>query len=319
MCTSFVDEQRYRDAEARLWADAGATPTEHRIRLRRNDVDVRVQEVGEGPPALFIHGGPGASGSIWAHLAARLPDLRCLLLDRPGTGLSAPNRLTTPAAVRHEAETLVPDVLDALDLDVAHLVGSSHGSYVALLSAAAHPRRVDHTVHLGCPGFIEGMTLTAADRIILLPGARHLFALARPTQKSLRKIVRQLGHASTLDQGRLSPAMIEWCVALQRHTETMRNELASMAAMGTFRRGFDPSLTIGPETLGAVTSPTHFLWGTNEVYGDADVAQQAVDAMPSAQLELMADAGHLCWFDDLDHAAAVVRRHLLGTAPPAPS
>jgi len=306
-----VDERRYREAEERLWADAGATPTEHRLHLRRNDVAVRVQEVGDGPPVLFIHGGPGASGAVWAHLAARLPDLRCLLLDRPGTGLSTPSPLPGPAAVRHESESLVVDVLDALELDVAHLVGSSHGSYVALLSAAAHPDRVDRTVHLGCPGFIEGMTLTAADRIILLPGARHLFALARPSEKSLCKTLRTLGHADTLERGRLSPAMIDWCLAVQRHTDTMRNELASMAAMGTFRRGFDRSLTIEPETLGAVTSPTYFLWGTNEVYGDAEVGRRAVDAMPSAQIEFMPDAGHLCWFDDLDHAAEVVRCHLL--------
>lgn len=50
------------------------------------------------------------------HLAARLPQLRCLLLDRPGTGLSDPHPLADPAAVRHEAETLVADVLDGLEI-----------------------------------------------------------------------------------------------------------------------------------------------------------------------------------------------------------
>jgi 2-hydroxy-6-oxonona-2,4-dienedioate hydrolase len=306
-----MDEQRYRDAEARLWDAVGAGPTEHRLRLPRNEVTVRVQEVGEGPPVLFLHGGPGASGSAWATLAARLTDHRCLLLDRPGTGLSDPSPLADPAAVRAEAETLVVDVLDALDLERAHLVGSSHGSYVALLSAARHPDRVGHSVHLGSPGFLEGMTLRLTDRLILLPGAARLFSKAKPSEKGLAKVLRQLGHGPTLDAGGIPPALLDWFLALQRHTDTMANEFASMAAMGTFRRGFDPSLTVDRATLGAIGSDTVFLWGTNEVYGDAEVAQRTVDAMPNASLEMLPDAGHLCWLDDPDHAAAVIRSHLL--------
>ncbi len=60
---------------------------------------------------LFLHGGPGAAGSAWAPLAAKLPNHRCLLVDRPGTGLSDPHPLTNAAAVNHEAKTLVVDIL----------------------------------------------------------------------------------------------------------------------------------------------------------------------------------------------------------------
>jgi 2-hydroxy-6-oxonona-2,4-dienedioate hydrolase len=306
-----MDEERYRAAERGLWAEAGATPTECRVHLARNDVTVRVQDVGDGPPVLFVHGGPGAAGSIWAPLAARLPELRCVLLDRPGTGLSERKPIADPVAVVRESETLVADVLDALDIERAHLVGSSHGSHVALLSAAAHPDRVGRTVHLGCPGFIDGMTLTAADRVVLLPGARRLFTLARPSEKGLRKLLGQLGHGASLDRGRISPAMLDWCVSVQRDTETMRNELGTMAVMGTFRRGFDPLLTIGVATLGAVRSPTHFLWGDHDVYGDPEVGRRAAAAMPAATLEVVPDGGHLCWLDDPDRAAGVVRSHLL--------
>ncbi len=45
-----MNEQRYRQAEQQLWAYAGATPTEYRIRLPLSGVQIRVQEVGEGPP-----------------------------------------------------------------------------------------------------------------------------------------------------------------------------------------------------------------------------------------------------------------------------
>jgi 2-hydroxy-6-oxonona-2,4-dienedioate hydrolase len=306
-----MDEQRYRDAERRLWEAAGVSPVEHRVHLRRNDVEVRVQEVGSGPPVLFIHGGPGASGSMFAELAARLPQLRCLLLDRPGTGLSDPHPLTDPVAVRREAETLVVDVLDALGLERAHLVGSSHGSYVALLSAAAHPERIGRTVHLGCPGFAEGMTIRSSDRLVLLPGAARVFSRFPMNERSVLTTMRQMGHGDSVDAGRFSPELLQLSVAMARHTDTMRNELESMANMGSFRRGFDASLTIGADVLGNVASPTHFLWGANDAYGGEAVGRRMVGLLPEAEIEVMPGAGHLCWFDDGDRAADVVRSHVL--------
>jgi 2-hydroxy-6-oxonona-2,4-dienedioate hydrolase len=305
-----MNEGRYREAEQALWDEAGVVPKEQRVRLSRNDVEVRVQEVGQGPPVLFLHGGPGATGAIWAELAARLPQFRCLLLDRPGTGLSAPQPLRDAAAVRRQSQTLVADVLDALDIDQAHLVGSSHGSYVALLSAADAPDRVGRTVHLGCPGFVEGMRITAFDRLVLLPGARHVFTKLPPSERGVHSTLRQLGHGKSLAAGTFSPAAIAWVIAVQRYTDTMRHEFAAMAAMGSFRKGFDPSLTISGELLASVRSPSYFLWGTDEVYGDESVARRVADAIPSAQLEILPDAGHLCWFDDVEHAAGVVRSHL---------
>jgi 2-hydroxy-6-oxonona-2,4-dienedioate hydrolase len=306
-----MDEQRYRDAERRLWEAAGVSPVEHRVHLRRNDVEVRVQEVGSGPPVLFIHGGPGASGSMFAELAARLPQLRCLLLDRPGTGLSDPHPLTDPVAVRREAETLVVDVLDALGLERAHLVGSSHGSYVALLSAAAHPERIGRTVHLGCPGFAEGMTIRSSDRLVLLPGAARVFSRFPMNERSVLTTMRQMGHGDSVDAGRFSPELLQLSVAMARHTDTMRNELESMANMGSFRRGFDASLTIGADVLGNVTSPTHFLWGANDAYGGEAVGRRMVGLLPEAEIEVLPGAGHLVWFDDGDRAADVVRSHVL--------
>ena len=91
-----MNEAKYREAEERLWDSAGRKPIEHFVELPRNGVRVRVQEVGEGPPALFLHGGPN-SGSTWAPLLEHLEGFRCLLLDRPGTGLSDPIKLRKDA------------------------------------------------------------------------------------------------------------------------------------------------------------------------------------------------------------------------------
>ena len=82
-----VNEQRYRESERRLWQSLGVAPTEQRVRLPRIGVTVRVQELGQGPAVVFVHGGSN-SGTSWAQLAAQLSGFRCVMLDRPGCGLS---------------------------------------------------------------------------------------------------------------------------------------------------------------------------------------------------------------------------------------
>src|SRR5262245_34972941 len=78
---------RFHDAERRLWTAFAVEVVERRVTLPRSGIEVRVQEAGSGPPVLFVHGTMSA-GSVWAPLARLLPDYRCVLLDRPGCGLS---------------------------------------------------------------------------------------------------------------------------------------------------------------------------------------------------------------------------------------
>jgi hypothetical protein len=81
--------EKYRAAEARYWVEvAGGKPDERIVHLPRLDADVRVLELGSGPPLLFIHGGPNA-GSTWAPLVGALSGFRCLVVDRPGCGMSS--------------------------------------------------------------------------------------------------------------------------------------------------------------------------------------------------------------------------------------
>src|SRR5438132_13442169 len=109
-----MNESRYRDAERKFWESLGVTPTERRIHLKRADVTVRIQEIGDGPPVLFLHGAL-ASGVSWGNLAARIKGFRCLLLDRPGTGLSdALKRPLTVDGLPQFADALGIDILDAL-------------------------------------------------------------------------------------------------------------------------------------------------------------------------------------------------------------
>ena len=60
------------DAEQRYFATLGIDPAERYVDLKRVGATVRVLEVGEGPPVLFVHGAMTAGG-CWADLASLLP------------------------------------------------------------------------------------------------------------------------------------------------------------------------------------------------------------------------------------------------------
>ena len=152
-----MDEAKYRVVEGRLWASVGRAPTEQFVQLPRIGVKVRVQEVGDGPPVLFVHGGPN-SGSTWAPLVEHIEGFRCLLLDRPGTGLSERVDVDRSEFTTF-ASRLVGDTLEALGIERAHVVASSLGGYCALWSASAEPERFERMVQMACPALLPGQQL----------------------------------------------------------------------------------------------------------------------------------------------------------------
>ena len=308
-----MNELAYRAAERRLWRSIGARPTERSIHLERIGVDVRLQEVGVGPPVLFIDG-IATSGISWATLAAQATGFRCLILDRPGTGLSQPlGRLVDPASVADMADALVADVLDALELPSAHLVASSFGGYIALRSAAATPERVDRMVQFSWPVGAPTRSLPMLLRAMSLPGFRRLFESLPRTERSIRMLFEQMGHRDKLLDGRISQHDIECYIALMQHTDTMRNELAPVPALVSPIRGL-ARLHLEDDVLSRVVCPTLFVWGACDPFGGEDVARALVDRLPNAVLDLLPDAGHSPWLDDMDACVSRMTRFLDGGA-----
>lgn len=92
----------------------------------------------EGSPAfLFLHGGV-INRHMWNQVIGELEaDFDCIAIDLPGHGDLADQRFDVDSSVEGAIE-----VLDALSVDEAGVVGLSLGGYVAQAMAAAHPHRV---------------------------------------------------------------------------------------------------------------------------------------------------------------------------------
>jgi 2-hydroxy-6-oxonona-2,4-dienedioate hydrolase len=304
-----MNVQRYRAAEKVLWETVGCMPTERFVRLRGTGTEVRVQEVGDGPPVLFLHGGPNA-GSTWAPLVEHLSGFRCLLVDRPGTGLSEPFPVRADNLESFGA-AFVGDVLTALEVERAHVIASSFGGHIALRSAAAMPERVDRMVLLACPALSPGERTLAFQKLLASRIFRPILNALPPNPAANRAIMRQLGHGKSLDAGRLPQHFLDWYLALQRHTDTNRNDGEMIASLVRERE----RLTLTDEILSAVRAPTLLLWGEDETFAGLEVAHHLVARIPDARMEVMPAAGHLPWLDDPVGAARHTAAFLRGAEP----
>jgi pimeloyl-ACP methyl ester carboxylesterase len=306
-----LDEARFRRHEQALWASVGVTPSERRVRLSPTGCMVRVQECGAGPPLLFVHGAANG-GSSWADLVARLDGFRCLLVDRPGCALSDP--LPTPLRRIEEIETyadgLIVDLLDALDIERAHVVATSYGGYFALRGAAAHPERIDRIVVLGWTIGAPMAKVPFVLRVMAVPGVGRLSGLIPRNERIVRRILRQAGLGGALDSGAFSPTALEWFTSVLRDTPTMRNELAATPRVIRPIGGMNERVLLPVGLRARIAAPSLFLWGEGDPNGGAAIAQDFVAPFPDARLELLAAAGHSPWIDAPDHVAVAITSFL---------
>lgn len=297
---------RYRAAEVDAWRANGAEPAERWIDVPKHGIRVRVLEVGEGPPVLFVHGLP-TSGSIWASLIPRIRAHRCVVLDRPGCGLSEP--FAAPPAV--PAGPLVDvqlAVLDALRLDRPDVVGSSFGGAAVLWLATARGDRVNRIVLEGAPATL-GFRPTSGNRLLAAGALGRYASRRRWAPGDLEAAFRQIGHRRLVESGFFRGPALALGLAIYNDSATLRNEtlqLQRILGWSGFRRGglFDPA------DFGRVTRPTLWLWGTRDPYATVEMGRRWAASMPDATFEALDEQGHMPWLDDPAAHALRIERFL---------
>jgi pimeloyl-ACP methyl ester carboxylesterase len=300
--------ERYRHAEATLWKHYGLEPTEHFIDLQSSDVRVRAQVVGSGTPILFIHGGvwPGAA---FASLIRELSGFRCVILDRPGCGLSSALDYSKYAYKTLIAQ-LLTGVLDAFSIEKTHVVGQEVGAAWALGLAAAHPTRVDRLVLTGAAPLLREQPVPTFLKVLASPIGALIVRLPQ-SRGQARSILRQDGHGASLEAGQIPDAYLDWHVALMRETATMRNERALIrATLGS--GGWRREVTFEATELAQLQQPMLYVYGTNDPESTVDRVRHVISLLPGAELHLFEGGGHLPWLDDPSQIGARVGGFLAG-------
>ena len=296
---------RYRSAESKLWNYYKAEPKESQIDIASADTSIRVQEIGKGDPLLFIHGGPN-SGSTFAPLASKMENRRCIVIDRPGTGLSGPVNYETPRLIPELAVSVLTDLLDKLRLETVDVVGSSFGGAWALWLAEHHPRRVGRIALLGTTPFIPGMKVPTFVKLMNVPIVGSLMDITPPSITGTKWIHRQLGHSRT-SINRLPRIYWEWAVRLMADTPTQTNDAEAMR-MTISPTGSHPDVAFSSEQLKTISSEILLYWGDADPFGGTDVAENLNDRIPKSELTIKPGFGHLPWLDDPDECASTIQR-----------
>ena len=285
-------DMSYQAAEQRLWNRHGLPTSDRFVELTRPPLRLRVVEVGSGDPLVFI-GGTGGTGAYWAPLAKELSGFRCLMMDRPGWGLSSEVDYS-----RYEFKTMVTDVLrgvlDALHLDKVSLIGASIGNLWALRLAQMEPDRVDRIALLGgspnreipVPKFVKLLASPLGKLMVSLP----------MRQKMLVSQLRAIGHGPSVDAGKMDD-FLPWRLSLSNESTSLVSE-RNMIRVLLGNDGFRPGLTLDDSDLAQIKAPTLMIYGTADSTGDAAIWQRFVDQLPQGELKVLDGLGHMPWWDD---------------------
>jgi pimeloyl-ACP methyl ester carboxylesterase len=249
------------------------------MRIAMNDgVELAVEVSGEGPGLLLVHGLGGWKSDFADHVATLARDHTVVTFDHRGHGDS--DKPTVPAA--YSFGRLVDDTLavaDATGLDHFRLLGHSMGGMVARRIAIHHGERVDALVMMDTsagpvPGFDPELMDIAVD-VALNQGKVALKelldfggALDSPAYREL--LERRPGFVELEAQKWAGVSEIMWG-ALAHELAHQGDELALFAA--------------------SVRAPLLILVGEQDKPFVA-ASHLMADAIPSAQLAVIRDAGH---------------------------
>ena len=114
--------------------------------IKVNGIDLYYEVHGEGEPLLLIMGYGSNSGHWFVILPRLATRFKTIIFDNRGTGRSG------KPEIPYTADMMVGDavgLLDALDVESAHVFGVSMGGMIAQEIALGHPSRVKKLI-LGC-------------------------------------------------------------------------------------------------------------------------------------------------------------------------
>jgi 2-hydroxy-6-oxonona-2,4-dienedioate hydrolase len=258
-----------------IWLDLVGLP------LRQHTVDAgghetRYLEVGSGPPLILLHGASGHLEAYVRTLRELSQHFRVIAYDMLGHGYSAKPDL--PYTIGALSDHLL-GLMDALDVQAAHLSGQSLGAWVGAWTAAHTPDRVLKLV-LNTPGNV-------ADDPVKLERTRDatLRAVREASLETVRDRMRLLFREGT----EVPEEMVRIRYAIYTQPEILR-------AMENLTVMYDPEVRAqyswSGAWLGDIRAETLLLWSASDTGSDLDVAESLRSRIPGCRLELIHDAGH---------------------------
>lgn len=261
-------------------------------RVRVGEIELSCERAGSGPPLLMIMGMSGTFAHWHPRFLAGLREqFETIVYDHRGVGQSTPleGQATTIAQLAQDAAGL----LQALELDSAHVLGISMGGMVAQELALDHPERV-RALTLGCT-YCGGEGSAVAS-------PETLGRLAQGMSSGDRELAIR-----TAWEANVSPAFADDAKEYARFLDIGRRRavpvpviMAQMQAIA----GHDTSTR-----LPGLRAPTLVVHGTLDQMLPVQNGRMIAGLVPGARLEVLEGVGHLFFWERPEHSAALVREH----------
>jgi pimeloyl-ACP methyl ester carboxylesterase len=257
-----------------------------------NGTDLYCERRGAGEPLLLIQGMTGHSLHWGEDFLGELErDFELVLYDHRGVGRSAPTGGQFSIA---DLASDAAGVLDALQIDSAHVLGISMGGMVAQELALAHPQRI-RTLTLGAT-YCGGPGAQFTDETVVNAIAAAI--LSGDPERTIR----------TGWEFNVSPQFATADGNFERFSQIAEQfpiALPMIIAQVQAIMGHDTSAR-----LAGVGAPTLVVHGAADQMLGAANGEIVAGLIPGARLELLDGVGHLFYWEQPERTAQLVRDHV---------
>jgi len=262
---------------------------------------------GGGPPVVLIHGMLNSS-SHWQSVALELArDHTVLAPDLIGHGDSAAPRGDYSLGA-HAAS--IRDLMAAIGIDRASIVGHSLGGGVAMQFFYQFPQRVERLVLVSSGGL--GHEVSPLLRTAALPGVAPLLALTIQP-----RLIAAIGAAGRRMRERALGAGVH-VQAIARALRPLENGDARLAFLNTLRSVIDVhgQRVSATDRLYLLESmPTMIVWGERDNTIPLEHGVRAHEAIPHSVFRTLPRAAHFPHLEDPDGLSRVLREFIANTRP----
>jgi len=255
--------------------------------VRAGGIDTNVLEAGQGDPVVLLHGsGPGVTAyANWRlTLPALAERLRCIAPDLVGFGYTR-----RPARIEYNVDTWagqVLDLLDALDLDQASVIGNSFGGAIALRLATRYPDRVNRLVLMGSVGVAFELT----------EGLDAVWGY-QPSPKNMRRIMDYFAYSRELVTDEL--AGVRYRASIQPGFQE-----AFAAMFPAPRQRWVEAMRTPEEQIAALPHRTLLIHGREDRVIPLQTSLRLLQLIDRAELHVFGRCGH---WTQIEHAARFAR------------
>ena len=263
---------------------------------------VSILEAGRGDPVLLLHGLGATKASFLPTLFALADRHRVIAPDLLGHGDTA-----KPYG-RYDAATFARftlDLMDALEIDRAHLIGNSMGGRISLEVAMHAPDRV-RSVTLLCPAVAF---LKRREFVPIVKLLRPELGLV-PHRLPHRLVVRSV-RAMFARPDRLPPSWYE--AGADEFLRIFRTPSGRAALYASMRNIYldEPAGERGFwARLERLERPAFFLWGDRDRLVPAGFSRHVTRVLPDARNVVMEDCGHVPQFEHPEKTHGLVQEFL---------